>query len=294
MSDFLDETSPEDRDEFITTLDAHTDIGDAARPLTRWERVSQNLVVRRAAILIGFAILWQVAAMLSNNELLFPSFTDTLSAMWHGIVDGPLLDRIATSFEVLIIGYGVAVVVAFVLTIMATTTAFGADVLNTLISMFNPLPALAILPLALLWFGLGLDGLILVMVQSVVWTISLNTLTGFQSVPETQRMAGQNLGFSRLGYISRILIPAAFPMIFSGLKIGWSHAWRTLIGAELVFGVASRSGGIGWYIYENQSSFDTDNVFAGILTIIIIGFLVEVLLFRTIEKNTIRKWGMAR
>jgi len=283
-----------DRPEYVNELAETGEIGDAARPLMLWEKIYSNQAFRRCAILIGFAVLWEIGARINNNPLLFPSFLDTVIALWNGLVHGPLLDRILTSLDVLMLGYSIAIGLALVLTILAVTSSFGADLLNTLVSMFNPLPALAILPLALLWFGIGTAGLMMVMVQSVVWTVALNTFTGFQSVSETLRMAGQNFGFSRLGYIFRVLLPAAFPMIFSGLKIGWAHAWRTLIGAELVFGVASRSGGLGWYIYENNSSFDTDNVFAGLMTIILIGFLVEVLLFRNIEIRTIRRWGMVR
>jgi NitT/TauT family transport system permease protein len=283
-----------ERPEYVNELAEAGEIGDAARPLSLWEKIYNNQAFRRAMILVGFALVWEVGARISDNPLLFPSFIETVVALWNALLHGPLLDRIGTSLEVLVLGYAIAIALALVLTIIAVTSSFGADVLNTLVSMFNPLPALAILPLALLWFGLGLPGLMLVMVQSVVWTVALNTFTGFQSISETLRMAGQNFGFSPLGYVFRVLLPAAFPMIFSGLKIGWAHAWRTLIGAELVFGVASRSGGLGWYIYENRASFDTANVFAGLMTIIIIGFLVEVLLFRTIEMRTIRRWGMVR
>ena len=242
--------------------------------------------------LLVFAVLWEGAARWSDNALLFPSLSDTIEALWHATLDGSLPTRVATSLEVLLIGYSLALVIAMLLTIMAVSSSFGADVLTTLSSMFNPLPALAILPLALLWLGIGIPGLILVMVQSVVWTVAINTFAGFQGVPATLRMAGQNFGFSGLGYIFRILIPAAFPSILIGLKIGWAHAWRTLIGAELVFGVASRSGGLGWYIYENRAALETANVFAGLLTVIAIGFTVENLLFRTIEARTIRRWGI--
>lgn len=283
-----------DRPEYANELAEAGDIADAARPLSFWERLWNNQAVRRSAILIGFALLWEFGARASDNALLFPSFLETLEALWQALTHGTLLSRIGTSIEVLLLGYSLAIALALVLTIIAVSSSFGADVLSTLVSMFNPLPALAILPLALLWFGLGLPGLMLVMVQSVVWTVAMNTFTGFQSVPETLRMAGQNFGLSRLNYVFRVLIPAAFPMILTGLKIGWAHAWRTLIGAELVFGVASRSGGIGWYIYENRAAFETANVFAGLMTIIVIGFLVETLLFRTIELRTVRRWGMIR
>jgi len=281
-----------DRPEIENALGEVGGIGDVARRLTLWERISQSPVVRRIVVLMIFALLWEGAARWSDNPLLFPSLTDTIVALWDATLNGTLPARVATSLEVLLLGYSLALVIAMLLTIMAVSSAFGADVLTTLTSMFNPLPALAILPLALLWLGIGIPGLILVMVQSVVWTVAINTFVGFQSVPATLRMAGQNFGFSGLGYIFRILIPAAFPFILTGLKIGWAHAWRTLIGAELVFGVASRSGGLGWYIYENRAALETANVFAGLLAVIAIGFTVENLLFRTIEARTIRRWGI--
>lgn len=281
-----------DRPEIDNKLEELKGIGDVARPLSAWERVSNNPAVRRTAVLAIFAVLWEVSARWSDNALLYPSLTDTLHAFWTALADGTLTARIVTSLEVLLLGYGIALCFGLLLTIMAVSSSFGSDVLTTLSSMFNPLPALAILPLALLWLGIGIPGLILVMVQSVVWTVALNTYSGFQSVPPTVRMAGQNFGFSGLGYIFRILIPAAFPSILIGLKIGWAHAWRTLIGAELVFGVASRSGGLGWYIYENRAALETANVFAGLLAVIVIGFTVENLLFRTIEARTVRRWGV--
>src|SRR5581483_10344062 len=114
------------------------------------------------------------------------------------------------------------------------------DALTTLSAMFNPLPAIALLPLALLWFGLGIPSLVFVIIHSVLWAVALNTHTGFLSVSETLRMVGQNYGLRGIPYVVRMLIPAAFPSILSGLKIGWAFSWRTLIAAELVFGVSSR------------------------------------------------------
>jgi NitT/TauT family transport system permease protein len=158
--------------------------------------------------------------------------------------------------------------------------------------MFNPLPAIALLPLALLWFGLGNGSLVFVLIHSVLWAVALNTLSGFQAVSLTLRMVGRNYGLGGLRYVSGILIPAAFPTILAGLKIGWAFAWRTLIAAELVFGVSSGSGGLGWFIYENKNELNIPSVFAGLLTVIIIGLFVENFIFRIIERNTIQKWGM--
>jgi NitT/TauT family transport system permease protein len=113
-------------------------------------------------------------------------------------------------------------------------------------------------------------------------------------VSQTLQMVGRNYGYglSGLPLVLKILVPAAFPSILAGLKIGWAFAWRTLIGAELVFGVASGKGGLGWYIFESKNQLDIPEVFAGLLTITTIGLLVENGVFRTLENRMVRRWGM--
>jgi NitT/TauT family transport system permease protein len=227
-----------------------------------------------------------------NNELLFPTFVATVDALVKGLASGDLLIKVWASLKVLLMGYGVGILLASVLTAVAISSRIGTDFLETLTSMFNPLPAIALLPIALIWFGLGNGSLVFVLVHSVVWAVSLNTHSGFLAVSNTLRMVGRNYGLKGFGYVSKILIPAAFPSILTGLKIGWAFAWRTLIASELVFGVSSGSGGLGWFIYENKNQLEIPNVFAGLLTVILIGLIVENLVFRTVETHTVRKWGM--
>ena len=160
--------------------------------------------------------------------------------------------------------------------------------------MFNPLPAIALLPLALLWFGLGKGSLIMVLMHSVMWPLTLNACAGFRAVPETLRMAGRNYGLKGLRLVLQILIPAALPAILSGLKIAWAFAWRTLIAAELVFGTTSGQGGLGWFIFQSRNELFTDKVFAGLAAVILIGLAVEHLVFQTLERVTVRRWGMQR
>ena len=189
-------------------------------------------------------------------------------------------------------GYAIGLVLAMLFTALAMMSRLGNDLLETLTSAFNPLPAIALLPLALIWFGLGDISIIFVLVHSVLWAVALNTHSGFRSVSNTLRMVGRNYGLRGPRFIAKILIPAAFPSILTGLKIGWAFAWRTLIAAELVFGVSSGKGGLGWYIYENKNMLDIPAVFAGLFTVILIGLIVENLIFRNIEAATIQKWGM--
>ena len=158
--------------------------------------------------------------------------------------------------------------------------------------MFNPLPAIALLPLALLWFGLGAPSLVFVIVHSVLWAVALNTHIGLHRGARDPAHGRAELRPARAPLRGCMLMPAAFPSILTGLKIGWAFAWRTLIAAELVFGVSSRSGGLGWFIFENRNQLETAKVFAGLLTVILIGLFVESVIFRAIENATVRRWGM--
>ena len=294
MADARAALVPPVRPEFENTTLEAGQIGEVARPLSWWERISNVDWVRRVFILVVLVAVWEAYARYAGNSLMFPTFTDTVKALWDASVRGPLLDRVLISIKVLLMGYAAGLLLAAVFTTIAVSTRIGTDLLSTLTSMFNPLPAIALLPLALLWFGLGIPSLIFVIIHSVLWAVALNTHTGFLSVSETQRMAGMNYGLRGLRYVMVILIPAAFPSILSGLKIGWAFAWRTLIAAELVFGVSSSSGGLGWFIFENRNQLETAYVFAGLTCVIIIGLLVESVIFRTIETHTVRKWGMQR
>ncbi|CAG9165296.1 ABC transporter permease [Cupriavidus respiraculi] len=264
------------------------------RPLPLRQRLWRQGWLRKTVILLALALLWEIVARVQNNALLLPGFVDTARAFVQGVTDGDLPGKAAVSLSVLVQGYLGGIVLAFVLTTLAVSTELGRDLLDTLTSMFNPLPAIALLPLALLWFGLGNGSLVFVLVHSVLWPLALNTYAGFRGVPETLRMAGRNYGLRGLRYVLLILVPAALPAILSGLKIGWAFAWRTLIAAELVFGASSGSGGLGWYIFQNRNELYTDRVFAGLAMVILIGLLVENLVFRSLEEITVRRWGMQR
>ncbi|MEY4712907.1 MAG: hypothetical protein RIS88_2357 [Pseudomonadota bacterium] len=266
--------------------------GVVEQPLSFWERLAGNVVLRKLMILLLLALLWEGYARWVNNPLVLPTFWATLQAFTGKIVSGELLLKAGVSLQVLFQGYAIGLVLALVLSVLAMTTRLGQDLLEVLTAMLNPLPAIALLPLALVWFGLGNPSIIFVLVHSVMWPVALNTHAGFQAVSTTLRMVGRNVGLTGPAYVLRILVPAAFPSILSGLKVGWAFAWRTLIAAELVFGTTSGSGGLGWFIYENKNVLDIPAVFAGLFTVIVIGLVVEGLIFRTLERATVRKWGM--
>lgn len=280
------------RPEIVQTPRGAQDFGVIQKNLTVFERLYNQVWLRKVFLIVLLLVAWEAYARYLDNELLVPTFSATITAWWQDMASGVLPSRAWASLQVLAIGFSTGLVLAFILTVLAITTRIGTDFLETMTAMFNPLPAIALLPLALIWFGLGVGSLVFVLVHSVLWAVALNTHAGFRGVSQTLRMVGRNYGLSGLKLVFKILIPAAFPSILAGLKIGWAFAWRTLIAAELVFGVASGKGGLGWYIFESKNELDIPQVFAGLLTIIMIGLLVENVVFRTIEIRTVRKWGM--
>ena len=256
------------------------------------QRLYGNSALRKAVLLVVLALIWEGYARALNNPLLFPTLTATVRALIDGFRSGELLRAIAYTLRLLLEGYVLGLLFAALLTAFASVSRIGADLLEMLTSMFNPLPSIALLPLALIWFGLGNGSVIFVLVHAVLWSVALNTHAGFRALSPTLRMVGQNYGLSAAGFITKILIPGAFPSILTGLKVGWAFAWRTLIAAELVFGVSSGSGGVGWYIFEHKNQLLIPQVFAGLLTVILFGLFVEHVIFKSIEDRTVRRWGM--
>lgn len=273
---------------------AFTAAPDALQPFTPAQRLVRFGWLRKGALLLVLAVVWELAARWTDNDLLLPGALQTARAFAEGIVSGELPRYVGVSLGVLVQGYVAGVAAAFVLTSLAISSRVGRDMLETLTAMFNPLPAIALLPLALLWFGLGKGSLVFVLMHSVTWPLALSTYAGFRAVPETLRMAGRNYGFKGVRMVAQILVPAALPAILSGLKIGWAFAWRTLIAAELVFGATSGKGGLGWYIFQSRNELFTDRVFAGLAAVILIGLLFENIVFQHIERLTVRRWGMQR
>jgi NitT/TauT family transport system permease protein len=283
---------PPRRSEYLRDVVAAADIGVVEKPLTSWQRLGNQSWLRKAVMLAVIAAAWEAYARHLNNPLLLPTFAATLEALQAGIASGEIPQKLVNSLQLLLKGYSIGLLLAVLFTALAMASRVGNDLLETLTSAFNPLPAIALLPLALIWFGLGDGSIIFVLVHSVLWAVALNTHSGFKSVSQTLRMVGRNYGLTGPRFVLMILIPAAFPSILTGLKIGWAFAWRTLIAAELVFGVSSGKGGLGWYIYENKNMLEIPAVFAGLFAVILIGLIVENLIFRNLEAATVRKWGM--
>ena len=132
-------------------------------------------VVRKIALLVILAAAWEGYARWLANPLLFPTFWDTVRALISSVVSGQLLSAVSFTFTLLLKGYLAGLVLAGLLTAFASATQIGADFLEILTSMFNPLPSIALLPIALIWFGLGDNSVIFVLIHAVLWSVAMNT-----------------------------------------------------------------------------------------------------------------------
>jgi NitT/TauT family transport system permease protein len=244
-------------------------------------------------IFVCILLIWEIAPKLELvSPLSLPSFSSVMISFWNSICDYSLINRSLLSLQVIGIGFLIGAVLAFGLAGLSAISDGVWSFMKTLIAILDPLPAVALLPLAILWFGVGTNAILFTIVHSVLWPMLLNVYNGFKSVPKTQLEVGRNIGLSKFEIVTKVMMPSAFKDIIVGLKVGWSRSWRALVAGEMVFGATGASGGLGWYIYQKRFFMDTAGVFAGLIMIAILGIVVEYGLFALLEKNTVKKWGM--
>ncbi len=272
---------------------ASASVSVPARPrgaLLRWRRLPSWL--RFSLLLAALIGIWQAYISIKHpDQLLFASPADTGRAFVDGWRDGTIARATWTTVKVLALGIGIGVAVAAVLTAFATLTKIGDDLLRLLTAILNPLPGVAVLPLAMLWFGLNTKALLFVIANATIWPIAINLTTGFRTANQPIVAVGRNIGLSRLRLITDVLAPAALPNAITGLKTAWAFGWRTVVAAELVFGVVGGEGGVGTYINNAKLYLLTPQMFAGLVAIAILGVVFETL-FGALERRTVVRWGM--
>jgi NitT/TauT family transport system permease protein len=240
----------------------------------------------------GIVVAWQLYISLSGaSSLLVASPIATVQSLVTDTINGQLPSAVLASLQNLAIGMVIGIFIGLALASLSTFSHFGRYLLTVLTAVFSPLPGIAILPLTILWFGLSPAAIIFVVVFGAIWPVSSSTDTGFRTIGTTTRMVALNLGLSRLQTVRDVFLPAALPHILSGLRLAWAFGWRTVVGAEIVFGVAGSNGGLGWYINNARYFLNPPAIFAGLVVISLLGVLLDTL-FLWIERQTVVKWGM--
>lgn len=247
---------------------------------------------RRGTIFCLLLIFWQLYVWVAQvPALLIPGPIAVLEVLWHDLLSQKLLQATLNTLSVLSIGMILGLILGTALAAFAKVSRFGQDLLIVISSMLNPLPAIAILPLVIIWFGFTSVSIIVVTAHATTWPIALNTEMGLSTINPTIMMVGKNLGLDGFRLIREIMLPAALPHILTGLRTAWAFGWRTVIASELVFGSGGATSGLGWQINNSRYFLQTDRVFAGLVVIAILGLAVDYI-FRLIEIKTVQKWGM--
>ena len=212
---------------------------------------------------------------------------------WKSACDSICRQGVLHSLFLLLKGLLLGIVVAMICSSLSIMNDTVAAIYNLIVAMFDLIPGIALIPIAILWLGIGDAAIIFMVFHSVVWPLSRSIIDGFKTVPKLYLEVGENIGLSKARLVFGVFLPAALPRIFSGIKTGWARAWRGLISAEMVFGGGTALG-IGYFITDRRTNLDVAGIFAAILVIIAIGIVIEYGFFQFFEKHTFKKWGMSR
>lgn len=257
--------------------------------------IVKKQILTQIFFVIGVITLWEVIYYLKVfPELMFPSVQEIANSVIVGFSIQEMGKNILYSLRLLIEGLGIGVILALFFSALSVTFKTIYYIYNMIVSLFDLIPGVALIPLAILWVGIGEETIIFIVVHSVIWPMSRSLIDGFNSIPRIYIEAGKNMGLGKLGMLSKVYIPASFSQMLSGIRVGWARAWRGLISAEMIFGTTSSGAGIGWFIFLKRNNLDISGVISALIVIIVIGIIVEYGIFNTIEKNTVRKWGMVR
>lgn len=250
--------------------------------------------IKQIIFVICFVAAWEIIYELKVfNAVLFPSGKDILRNLYTGFTEEGLFPMVLYSLRLLGKGLLIGIVLAFVFSGLAIVSQTFRAIYNLLTTVCDMLPGVALLPLAILWFGIGETPIVFITVHGILWPMSRNIMDGFRTVSPMYIEGGRNIGLKGFRLVTGVYIPASFNSILSGLRVGWARAWRGLLSAEMIFGTTGSGAGIGWYIFTQRQVLNTAGVFAALIVIILIGVIVEFAIFRVIENNTVRKWGMS-
>jgi taurine transport system permease protein len=250
---------------------------------------------RPAISIVTVLVLWETAARLGwINSFLFPPPTHVLASLWRqaGPAGDPpyaIVFHVLKSLYRLFAGIGLAVVVGTILGLSVGMTRWGRAVFKPIISFIMPVPTLAWTPVLLLVFGVDDRTTIAVVFIASSFEIIYNVVAGVEMLNVRVLWVAQSMGASRSQTFWKVIVPGILPYLIIGLKLGVGYAWRALIAAEML---AASSYGLGFMIYDASEYMSMDIIYAGMIVISALGYLIENVLIGRLEAVTVQKWGV--
>jgi NitT/TauT family transport system permease protein len=218
----------------------------------------------------------------------FPAPSEVLATLVRGFANTTFLIGIGASLQRLAVGYGVAVVIGFVVGMLMAQWRSLKQTLGLLVLGLQTLPSICWLPLAILWFGLNEKAILFVIVMGAVLSIAQATEDGVRNTPPLYLRVGRNLGARGWRWYGDVVLPAALPSIMTGMKLGWSFAWRSLMAGELIYALP----GLGNLLNMGRELNDMSQVMSVMVIIIVLGLLTDRLVFSALERRIRERWGL--
>jgi NitT/TauT family transport system permease protein len=242
-----------------------------------WQRVLYfaAAVGKRTIAIAVLAAAWEILPRLQVvNAVFLPPLSEVLAAWWQLAASGELLQHVQASMVRSLSGFGLAVVVAIPLGLVIGWYKPVATLLNPLLELFRNTAALALLPVFVLILGLGETSKIAIIFYACSWPILLNTISGVRTVDPLLLKSARSLGLGPVRLFQKVVLPAAVPTIFTGIRLAGAFSILILIAAEMV----GAKAGLGYLINYAQYNFAVPDMYAGIITISTIGLVINQLL----------------
>ena len=247
----------------------------------------------RATVTIVVALaLYEIVARTGYfPPALMPSLTKVWSALIGSLADGTMLWHAAATLYRVLVGMALAIAVGLPLGILMARFRPIENFFMPLVSALMPIPSLAWVPIFILWFGLGNTVAILIVFYAALFPMLLNTWSGVRAVNPIWMRAAGAMGANEHALFWKVIVPGASPFIITGVRQAFLRAWIAVIGAEFL---AASDFGLGWVIFDAKEFLNADLMLASLIVIGGIGFAFERLVFGSIEKATVQRWGMVR
>lgn len=239
--------------------------------------------------ILAFLLIWQGVYMLElMPKWAFPSPIQVVQAFYELSLSGALLSNTAASVGRQITGVVLAAAVGIPAGLVMGASPNVRAAFLPLCRLLYPIPGIAWIPLAILWFGVGFTSTVFVIFFSGIWSIMFNTMTGVQTLSGQYTDVARVYLASRGLYTRAILIPGSLPYIITGMRLTYGVGWRVIVGAEMISSIT----GLGFLIDDARWQLRPDIMICGMITIAMIGWVSENWFFDWVEKKTIERWGM--
>jgi NitT/TauT family transport system permease protein len=259
-----------------------------SRPRTSKKWVGK--LARQTIFYVALILIWQgFYALKITPDYLFPGPLDVLDRLHTFLLNGSLIQAILISLRRLILGYVISMVIGVIFGLLIGSNHYIEETLGSLVLGLQALPSVCWIPLALLWFGLTENAMIFVVVMGALFSISLGVDAGIKNTPPVYIKAARNMGSQGLALSLQVVLPAALPSIITGLKQGWTFAWRSLMAAELIYVTVS----LGGLLEGGRDLGDIAQVFSIMFIIVVIGIVIESLIFGPLERTVRKRWGLS-